>query len=300
MTRRREDWSRFSDLPTEAARACSVDLELASTAEVVRLVVDEEQSVHEAARLVLADITRAAELVAEALRAGGRLVYVGAGTSGRLGALDAAELPPTFGIARDRTVAIIAGGPRALSRSVEGAEDHGPMAVRRLQRLGIGPKDVVCGIAASGITPFARAALDYARERGARTIFVTCNAATDVRTDVLVAPRVGPELLPGSTRLKGGSVTKLVLNAISTAAMTRLGKVYRGRMVDVVASNEKLRARALRIVVELTELDEKRARALLRRAHGRCKLALAIHLTGASTAEAERRLAQANDDLRLL
>ncbi|MEO6950480.1 MAG: N-acetylmuramic acid 6-phosphate etherase [Polyangia bacterium] len=300
MTRRREDWSRFSDLPTEAASARSMDLELASTEEVVRLVVDEEHAVHEAARLVVAEITRAAELVADALRAGGRLVYVGAGTSGRLGALDAAELPPTFGIARDRAVAIIAGGPRALSRSVEGAEDHGPMAVRRLQRLAIGPTDVVCGIAASGVTPFARAALEYARARGARTVFVTCNAATDVQSDVLIAPRVGPELLPGSTRLKGGSVTKLVLNAISTAAMTRLGKVYRGRMVDVVASNEKLRARALRIVMELTELDERHARALLRRAGGHCKLALAIHLTGTSTTEASRRLLAADGDLRRL
>lgn len=300
MTRKREDWSRFSDLPTEAASARSVDLELASTREVVRLVVDQEHEVHESARLVVDAITRAAELTADALRAGGRIIYVGAGTSGRIGALDAAELPPTFGIAPDRAVAIIAGGSRALSRSVEGAEDRGPTAVRRLQRLGVGPADVVCGIAASGVTPFARAALEYARERGCRTVFVTCNAASDVQCDVLVAPSVGPELLPGSTRLKGGSVTKLVLNAISTAAMTRLGKVYRGRMVDVVASNEKLRARALRIVMELTALDEKRSRALLRRAKGRCKLALAIHLTGASVTEAARRLAEAEGDLRQL
>ena len=152
------------------------------------------------------------------------------------------------------------------------------------------------------MTPFARAALAFARSRGARTIFITCvDEAADVALcDVRIAATVGPELLPGSTRLKGGSVTKLILNAISTAAMTRLGKVYHGRMVDVVASNNKLRARALRIVMELTDLDEKRARALLRRAKGRAKIALAIHITGATAPEAERRLVAAGGDLRRL
>ncbi len=176
------------------------------------------------------------------------------------------------------------------------------MAERSLQRAGIGEEDVVCAIAASGVTPFARAALDYARARGARTVFVTCVADDSHHAicDVVIAAVVGPELLPGSTRLKGGSVTKVILNALSTAAMTRLGKIYRGRMVDVVASNEKLRARALRIVLELTGLPEPKARALLRRAKGRAKIALAIHLTGASAPEAERRLVAAGGDLRRL
>jgi N-acetylmuramic acid 6-phosphate etherase len=295
-----ERLARFATLPTEAAAHESIDLELRSVEEIVGRVVAEEQRVHDAARACVPAIARAAELAVEALRAGGRIVYVGAGTSGRLGALDAAELPPTFGLPRDRAIAIVAGGARALSRSVEGAEDHALTAERRLQRAGIGEHDWVCAIAASGVTPFARAALAYARDKGARTVFVTCNADAYVECDVVIAARVGPELLPGSTRMKGGSVTKVVLNAMSTAAMTKLGKVYRGRMVDVVASNDKLKARALRIVMELTQLDEKHATALLRRAKGRAKLALAMHLTGLGAAEAGKRLHAASDDLRRL
>ncbi len=300
--RSRGDLGRFARLPTEHAAAASVDLELRPLGEVVALLVAEESRVHEAARSVISAITRAAEIVADAWRGGGRLIYVGAGSSGRMGALDAAELPPTFGLPHEQAIAILAGGPRALARSVEGAEDRAEMAERRLQRAGVGPDDVVCAIAASGVTPFARAALAYAREKGARTVFVTCvdDEEHAAACDVLIAAVVGPELLPGSTRLKGGSVTKVILNAISTAAMTRLGKVYRGRMVDVVASNDKLRARALRIVMELTSLDEKKARALLRRARGRAKVALAIHLTGATAPEAERRLLAAGGDLRRL
>ena len=300
--RRQADLARFSLLPTEAAAAKSRDLELRPTLEIVSLLVDEEQQVHAAAAAVTQQIARAADLVADALRGGGRLCYVGAGTSGRLGALDAAELPPTFGLRPEQAFALVAGGPRALSRSVEGAEDHAEMAERRMQRAGVGSDDAVVAIAASGVTPFARAALRYARERGARTIFVTCveDSSHAALCDVVIAAVVGPEVLPGSTRLKGGSVTKVVLNAISTAAMTKLGKVYRGRMVDVVASNDKLRARALRIVMELTDLDEKRARSLLTRAKGRAKLAIAIHLSGSTAPEAERRLAAARGDLRRL
>jgi len=297
---RPERLARFAQLPTEAIAEESTDLELRSIEDIVALVVGEEQRVHEAARACVPQIARAAELAALSLRAGGRIVSVGAGTSGRLGALDAAELPPTFGLPRERAFAIVAGGPRALSRSVEGAEDHEAAAERRLQRAHVGEHDWVCAIAASGVTPFARAALVYARAKGARTVFVTCNADADVACDVLVAAKVGPELLPGSTRMKGGSVTKVILNAISTAAMTRLGKVYRGRMVDVVASNDKLKARALRIVMELTQLDEKHAVALLRRAKGRAKLALAMHLTDSSPSEAAKKLAAADDDLRKL
>jgi N-acetylmuramic acid 6-phosphate etherase len=302
MGRRRTDLGRFLRLPTESASPHSVDLELRSTAELVRLLIDEEQRVHTAAAAVAVQVARAADLVADALRGGGRLFYVGAGTSGRLGALDAAELPPTFGLRPDQAIAIVAGGPRALARSIEGAEDRFETAVRRLQRAGLDQDDVVCAVAASGVTPFARAALRYARERDARTIFVTCvdDPADLASCDVRIAALVGPELLPGSTRLKGGSVTKVILNAISTTAMTRLGKVYRGRMVDVIASNDKLRARALRIVLELTGLDEKKARTLLRRARGRAKIALAIHITGASAAEAERLLLAAGGDLRRL
>jgi N-acetylmuramic acid 6-phosphate etherase len=248
------------------------------------------------------EIARAAVLVAESLRSGGRLFYAGAGTSGRLGALDAAELPPTFGAPVGQIVALLAGGPRALTRSVEGAEDRSSSAGHRLARHGLGPHDVVCAIAASGVTPFARAALAFARQRGARSIFVTCarDAAHKKLADVVIAVAVGPEVLAGSTRLKAGTATKVVLNAISTTAMVQLGKVYRGRMVDVVASNRKLRDRARRMVMELAGINDRRARALLEKAGWRVKLALAMHALDGDAEEAARALEASAGDLHRL
>ena len=297
--RTRPDYAR---LATEAAHPRSAALEALSTDELVALLVGEERHAQQAAYGARREIARAADRVAAALRAGGRLFYVGAGTSGRLGALDAAELPPTFGSSPDQVVAVVAGGSRALRRSVEGAEDRPQQAAERLQRLGLDGRDVVCAIAASGVTPFARAALDYAHTRGAATIFVTCapDAAKDAGADLVIAAPVGPEILAGSTRLKGGSATKMILNALSTATMVALGKVYRGRMVDVVASNEKLRDRARRIVVELCRVDERTARALLKRAGGKVKLAIAMHALGLPAGEAAERLAQSGDDLHRL
>jgi N-acetylmuramic acid 6-phosphate etherase len=291
----------YARLATEAAHP-RARLDELDSAQVVALLMAEERNAVRAAYACRREIARAVELVVAALSSGGRLVYAGAGTSGRLGALDAAELPPTFGSSPDQVVAVLAGGPRAMLRSAEGAEDRGEAAARRLARLGVGPHDVVCAIAASGVTVFARAALAAARERGARTVFVTCVRADEHRAlaDVVIAARVGPEALPGSTRLKAGTATKIILNAISTATMVRLGKVYRGRMVDVVASNQKLRDRARRIVVELTGVEPRAARALLKQAGGRAKLALAIHALGVTAAVAERRLAEAGGDLRTL
>src|SRR5688572_21864648 len=222
MTRLRADLERYARLPTEVAAPHSRDLELMPTKTLVRMLVAEEARVHEAAAAVTADIARAAELVADALRGEGCLIYVDAGTSSRLGTLDAAELPPTFGLRPDHAIAILAGGPRALARSVESAEDRSDVAERRLQRANLGPDDIVCAIACSGVTPFARRALAYARTRGAQTIFVTyVDDPKDLSIcDVRIAALVGPKLLPGSTRLKDSSVTKVILNAISTAAMT--------------------------------------------------------------------------------
>jgi N-acetylmuramic acid 6-phosphate etherase len=239
-------------------------------------------------------------LVADALRAGGRLVYAGAGTSGRLGVLDAAECPPTFGVPPGRVVGVVAGGRRALWQAVEGAEDRPGDATRALSRLRVGPADVVCAICASGVTPFALAALRAARRRGARTIAVTCAPPSRLRAlaDVVVAPRVGPEVIAGSTRMKAGLATKMILHTLTTGAMVRVGKVYGNLMVDVRPTSRKLRARAARIVTSLTGLPAPASRGLLRRAGGRPKLAVLMHARGLPAAAARRRLAAHRDDLR--
>jgi N-acetylmuramic acid 6-phosphate etherase len=245
-------------------------------------------------------LTRAVDLVAAQLRAGGRLVYAGAGTSGRLGVLDASECPPTFGVSASQVVGVIAGGRRALWRAVEGAEDRGPDARRALARLRVGPRDVVCGICASGVTPFALAALREARRRGARTIAVTCapSAALRALADVIVAPRPGPEVLAGSTRMKAGLATKMVLHTLTTGAMVRLGKVYGNLMVDLRPSSRKLRARALRMIGELTGLPSRQAAALARRSGSQPAVALVMHRLGVGAAAARRRLAEQGGSLR--
>jgi N-acetylmuramic acid 6-phosphate etherase len=211
--------------------------------------------------------------VADALAAGGRLIYVGAGTSGRLGALDAAECPPTFGISPTRVLAVIAGGPRALRRAVEGAEDDVIAGGRAMAAERVGRDDVVIGISASGTTPFVRAALREGARRRARVALLTCNraaarAGSPLKLDHLVVLDTGPELVAGSTRLKGGTATKMALNLISTAAMVRLGRVYRGRMVSLRPTNEKLRRRARRMVEELARVDGTAAARALRSAGG--------------------------------
>ena len=296
---KRPDYAR---LATEAPHPKSAQLERLSSEEIVTLLLAEEKRAQKAAFGARKEIARAVDRVTAALRAGGRLFYVGAGTSGRLGALDAAELPPTFGSSPAQVVAVVAGGSRALRRSVEGAEDRSQKAAERLARLGLDGQDVVCAIAASGVTPFARAALEYARERGAATIFITCSpdAAGAGLADIVILAAVGPEVLAGSTRLKAGTATKMILNALSTATMVALGKVYRGRMVDVVASNEKLRDRARRIVCELCRVDERAARSLLKRAGGRVKVAIAMHALDTGAAEAEARLEATGGDLHAL
>ncbi len=283
-------------LATETPHPRAAALDDLSTRDLVALLLDEERHAFTAAAAAGDDIARAADLFAAAIEGGGRVVYVGAGTSGRLAALDAAELPPTFGTDPRRVVALIAGGRRAIDRAVEGAEDRADDACRALARLRVGPRDLVVAIAASGVTPFTCAALDEARRRGARTAFVTCGEAGG-SADVTIHASVGPEVVAGSTRLKAGTATKLVLNALSTAAMVRLGKVWRGRMVDLVASNAKLRARARRTVEELGGVSPRRAAALLAAAEGSVKLALAAALLGAPIAEARARLDEAGGRL---
>lgn len=290
----------YGRLPTERPNPRTRRLDRLAPVALVRTITAEDQRAAASVAKVSRDLARAVETVAAALRSGGRLIYAGAGTSGRLGVLDAAECPPTFGVPRGRVVGIIAGGRRALWRAVEGAEDRGADAERALARLRVGPPDVVCAVCASGVTPFALGALRAARRRGARTLMVTCAPSPRHRAlaDIVVALRVGPEVLAGSTRMKAGLATKMVLHTLTTAAMVRVGKVYGNLMVDLMPTSVKLRARARRIVGTLTGLSPAAADALLRRAGWRPKLAVLMRRRGVSAREARRLLAASGGDLR--
>jgi N-acetylmuramic acid 6-phosphate etherase len=293
--------SDFARLATEAVHPRAARLDTMAPEAIAALMLAEEAKAIAGARVQAAEIGRAAQLAADKLGAGGRLVYVGAGTSGRLGTLDAVECVPTFGVPPSRLVAIIAGGPSALTRSVEGAEDNIRDAEQRMRRVAVGPADVVCGVAASGVTPFVRAALEYARFRRAATIFVTCApTGGDVVADVIVALDTGPEVIAGSTRLKAGTATKVALNAISTTAFVLLGKTYAGMMVDVRPTNAKLWARAIRIVRSLSGLDEAAARKLIEKAGGRAKVALVMHHASVSAARARELLMTHKGSLRAI
>jgi N-acetylmuramic acid 6-phosphate etherase len=253
-----------------------------------------------AVRAQSANIVRAVELVAAALERGGRLIYVGAGTSGRLGVLDAAECPPTFRSDPRMVQGIIAGGRKAMFRTQEGAEDKAKDGAAAVDAKAVGPRDVVMGIAAGGTTPFVQGALRRARRRGARTIFLSCVQPIpgSAPADVVIRPLTGPEVVTGSTRLKAGTATKLVLNTISTLAMVRIGKVYENLMVDLRASNSKLWDRGARIVAELTGLDRAAALALLKRAKGHVKAAVVMHRRGVGLGTARRILARCGGQLR--
>jgi len=247
-------------------------------------------------------IAAAVEMIVTALRDGGHLIFVGAGTSGRLGVLEAAECPPTFGTSRRLVQAIIAGGRGAVFRSREGAEDDAA-AARRAVRARVRRGDVVVGISASGATPFVSAALTAARRRGAKTVLVACNAEGALRsprmTHVRIVPATGAEVLAGSTRLKAGTATKLVLNTLTTASMTRLGRVYGNRMVDLQPRSAKLRARALRLVAEVAGVSHGRARAALKASRGRVRVAIVVSRSGLNAAEASRALGAAGGSIRV-
>jgi N-acetylmuramic acid 6-phosphate etherase len=288
-------------LPTEQRNPRSMRLDELAAREAVELFCAEDRAVPEAVAAAAAEIARAVELVAERLSGGGRLFYVGAGTSGRLGALDAAECPPTFQSDPAHVQAILAGGPEALVRSVEGAEDSAEGAVRAVHERGVGPRDALFGISAGGTTPFVHAALERGRQLGAATIFLSCVPRELVpdRADVSIRVLTGPEVLTGSTRLKAGTATKLVLNIVSTLAMARLGKVHENLMVDLDAgANRKLGSRAVSILALLTGLERRAAGLLLDRAGGRVKVAAVMHARGLGRAEAEARLAAAGGVLR--
>lgn len=292
----------FGALPTEADNPRAARLDTMSAEGVVKLLLDEEQGALRAARAEAETIAQAARLVADKLAAGGRLIHAGAGTSGRLGTLDAVECVPTFGIPPSICVPVIAGGPHALTRSAEGAEDDAREGEQRLRRVAAGPQDVVVAIAASGVTPFVRGALEYARFRRAATVFVTCGAPADAAdlADVVVDVRTGPEVIAGSTRLKAGTATKVVLNAISTTAFVLLGKTYGGLMVDVRPTNAKLWARAIRIVTRLTGLPPDEAEKLIRKAGGRAKVAIVMHHAEVNALRAKELLIEHKGSLRAI
>ena len=286
---------------TERRNPRTASIDLASPLEIVDLINAEDRIVPDAVATQREPIARAIEIAEATFRAGGRLFYVGAGTSGRLGVLDASECPPTFGTDPEMVQGIIAGGLPALTRSQEGAEDIVGNGARAIDEHGVTEKDFVIGIAASGTTPYVRAALERAADIGAKTGIVACSPPpTEVlaRVNVAMLPIVGPEVVTGSTRMKAGTATKLVLNMITTGAMIRLGKTYGNLMVDLRATNNKLIDRSQRIVMEVTGVSRPDAKILLDRADKSVKTAIVMHKKGVSREEAERLLTQNGDVIR--
>jgi N-acetylmuramic acid 6-phosphate etherase len=285
---------------TESRNQLSAVIDQLSALQIVELMNEEDAKVAAAVRREAAQIARAVEVIASRMREGGRLIYLGAGTSGRLGVLDASECPPTFSVPPGLVVGLIAGGRAALTSAIEGAEDRRDQGAADLQSVNATSKDVVMGIATSGRTPYVLGALEYARSLGAVTLGLACNeqSAMTALSDIMITPVVGPEVITGSTRLKAGTATKLVLNTLTTGAMVLLGKTYGNLMVDLTATNEKLRDRSQRIVSELTSLLPEEARDLLQRCDGQVKTAVVVHECGLSPERARQRLADCGGHLR--
>lgn len=292
--------AQLETLTTEAFRPELAEIDRLPTLEIVRVMNAEDATVPAAVAAQLEPIAAAVDAIAERMARGGRLVYAGAGTAGRLGVLDASECPPTFNTDPAQVVGLIAGGPGAMVRAVEGAEDSRELAAGDLAALGLTRDDTVVGVSASGRTPYAVGAVEYARTRGALTVGLSCNAgsALAAAAEHGIEVVVGPELLTGSTRLKAGTAQKLVLNLISTVTMIRLGKTYGNLMVDVRATNEKLRARARRIVALATGAPDAEIEAALAATGGEVKDAVLVLLGGVDGPEAARLLAGAGGHLR--
>lgn len=290
----------FEHLTTESRNPASEDLDGLTPIEIVRLINSEDAKVSSAVGAEADSIARAIEAICERLAAGGRLIYIGAGTSGRLGVLDAAECPPTFNSPPTQVVGVIAGGNKALTSAVEGAEDSNDLAAEDLKAVNLTAADVLVGIATSGRTPYVIGSLKYARSLGVFTIGLVCNRDSQISTlcDITIAPIVGPEILSGSTRMKAGTATKMVLNMLSTGAMIRLGKTFGNLMVDVRASNTKLADRARRIVKAITNLSDQESEQLLRECRGEVKTAIVSHYTGYSFDQAHDLLASSGGHLR--
>ena len=287
-------------LSTETRNRDTMNLDTMSALELVTVMNRQDQLVPQAVAQALPAIAQAAEYAAQALQSGGRLIYMGAGTSGRLGVLDAVECPPTFGVSPDRVVGLIAGGEKAFVKAVEGAEDSEALGREDLENLKLSKLDFVVGIAASGRTPYVLGGLAYAKELGCHTAAIACNRESKVGKAAELAIEVvpGPEVLTGSTRLKSGTCQKMVLNMISTAAMVRSGKAYENLMVDVMQTNEKLRVRAQNMVMEATGVDRNQAADTLTLADGSAKTAITMILADCSREEAEKRLEKAGGHVR--
>lgn len=291
---------QLAGLLTEQRNPRSMRLDTLSTEGILRLINTEDKLVPLAVEREIPYIARAVELIVESLKRGGRLLYFGAGTSGRLGVVDASECPPTFGTDPQLVVGVMAGGHPAMFRSQEGAEDNEEQGRKDVDTHTVGPDDTVCGIAASRRTPYVVAAVSHARSRGARTIYITTNPRKefDLDVDVAICPEVGPEVLMGSTRMKSGTAQKLVLNMMTTTAMVRLGKVFENMMVDLQLTNRKLVERSKRIVMMATGVDYPTAAGFLERAGGHVKTALVMIRAGVDADEARRRIARAGGFVR--
>jgi N-acetylmuramic acid 6-phosphate etherase len=295
----------MSSLPQERRRTehrnpASRRLDRLPTRAILRLMNREDRRVAAAVGREIPSIARAVDAIVASIRKGGRLLYVGAGTSGRLAVLDASECPPTYGVSRSLVQALIAGGRKAMTGAVEGAEDSGANAVRELRARKVTRDDVVVGIAASGTTPYVLSALKFARKRGATTVAITSNRKAPITRDaqIVIAAEVGPEVVTGSTRLKAGTSQKLVLNMLSTAAMVRLGHVYENLMIDMTLTNEKLRQRGLRILTEASGADPSTAEHALRQSGHNLRVALTMLKNGVDVTSARARLALAKGNLR--
>jgi len=297
---RRALMSELAQLVSEGRNPNTMGIDQMGTREILATINAEDRTVADAVEKVIPAIAAAVDAIVTAFTRGGRLIYMGAGTSGRLGVLDASECPPTFGVPYGMVIGLIAGGPDALMRAAEGAEDRSTDGVADLKAIDLSEKDVLVGIAVSGRTPYVIGGLNYAREIGAVTAALSCNPASAIArlADIAISPVVGPEVLTGSTRMKSGTAQKLVLNMLTTASMIRIGKTYQNLMVDLHASNKKLLARAVRIVMQATECSAPEAEAALEKTHNDVKLAILVQLTGLDVEAARATLHAAGGFLR--
>jgi N-acetylmuramic acid 6-phosphate etherase len=292
--------SKWQSLPTEKINPATLAIDKMPVGEIIDTIINEDRKVVAAVQKEREKIAHGIEIVTQALRKGGRVIFVGAGTSGRLGVVEAAEMPPTFGTPPRLVQALMAGGQAAVFQAKEGVEDNYEEGGRSIGRLRLSNRDVVIGVSASGITPFVRGALTRGRKAGAKIIFVTCWPGSELGTfvDLLIAPAVGPEIIAGSTRLKAGTATKMVLNMLTTVAMIKWGKTYGNLMVDVQTGSEKLKDRAKRILGVVTGLDPDQSEALLKRAKWNVKAAIVMEKAGLTLPQALKRLRKADNSIR--
>ncbi len=301
-------FDRLKDLTTEQRNPLTMDIDKRSIPEILKLINDEDKQIAYAVENEIAYIARATEILVSSFKKGGRLIYVGAGTSGRLGVLDAVECPPTYGVAPEMVQGIIAGGDKAMFRAQEGAEDSEESGARDVDERAVNEKDVLCGVTASLQTPYVVGATKRAKSKGAKTIYVTTNPRKKLTSpefselanaiDVAICPEVGPEVIMGSTRMKSGTAQKMILNMITTAAMIRLGKVYENMMIDLQLTNLKLKERAKRIVMTITGIGYEAAADSLEKADGQVKTALVMVKANISKTEAQERLRKAEGFVR--